>query len=67
MNPGDKVKLVDAPTLDWMYPYRDKVFELIEIMGDSCKVRLHEEPHPEWYWFVDKGNFALAEQEKCAS
>jgi hypothetical protein len=26
-----------------------------------CKVKLHEMPHPEWYWFVEKTNFVKAE------
>ena len=48
MNPGDKVKLIDEPTVDWMNNYKDKTFELVESYETYCKVKLHEMPHPEW-------------------
>ena len=61
MSPGDKVKLVDEPSVDWMNNYKDKTFELVESYETYCKVKLHEMPHPEWYWFVEKTNFVKAE------
>ena len=39
MKPGDKVKLVDEPTVDWMNDYKDKVFELVELYDVHCKVK----------------------------
>ena len=61
MKPGDKVKLVDEPSVDWMNDYKDKVFELVELYDVHCKVKLHEMPHPEWYWFVEAKNFVKAD------
>ena len=61
MKTGDKAKLVDEPTVDWMNKYKDKSFELVEVYETYCKVKLHEMPHPEWYWFAEKTNFVKAE------
>ncbi len=60
MKIGDEVRLIDQPTVDWMSKYKHKTFELVEVYETYCKVKLHEMPHPECDWFVEKKNCVKA-------
>ena len=63
MRIGDIVKLIQAPSLDWMKEYLSETFEVRDI--DSVALTLEMVgSDPEWIWSVSKDNFELADNEE---
>ncbi len=59
MKTGDILKLIDSPSLDWMYDYLDKTFEVVDFTSEDGLKLLVVDSSPAWYWQVSKENFVL--------
>ena len=64
MKAGDIVKLIDSPTVGWMDIYRERLFEVKEVYERRCMVRMLNVVNPERYWFVEKNNFEVVNENR---
>jgi len=63
MQVTDIVKIIEAPSLDWMKEYLDERFEVQDFLTGSLKLKMLD-ADPEWVWFANADNFELVEIEE---
>ena len=63
MKVGDLVKLVERPNSEWFYQYKDRLFEVDDVFGRHCRVRMLNVLNARRYWFARKSNFKVVSDE----
>jgi len=61
MKVGDIVRLVDAPSVDWMEDYLEETFEIVELPSETgIKVKM---VGTNWLWRTGREDFKIAVEE----
>ena len=59
VKPGDVVKFIMPPFLEWMEGQKNQQFEVIQVFEYRCVVRYLDVQNSERYLFTEKNNFEV--------
>lgn len=63
MKIGDLVRLVEHPSSEWFYQYKDRLFEVEDVFDRHCRIRMLNVLNPQRYWFIEKSNLMVVLNE----